>query len=348
MQSMTKYLLRSACLLLAFSTCLRAETFELKNATTVAVFDSNGLVSLKDMLSGASMNLSTDAWSLAIDDTTLRSSNARPRIDRNSDSEITYNYDLSGYRIVVVYRLDPGWRFVSKQLKLLRVPVSTFTVHRVTPLDVNLKDKVTSVYVPSVYTPQFGTTIEQSRRSLPGKDYGAFLRLPDKTGVMFVVQNPYLDVAHREQSTTLTYSPEMQWQQAWGEFISDMACIGPYRLSDQRLPREMVAEWHLPPATMLDDGMDRTEIAAFTDCVSKFLIDPAPSPISVEVGWTLNDYQIDVGTSEGEAEYKRVIDMVSQLGIQALLYAPGNSRLAERTQSTDSWSWEYVLWLNLG
>ena len=94
--------------------------------------------------------------------------------------------------------------------------------------------------------------------------------------------------------------------------------------------------------------MDEAEIAAFTDCVRAFLIDPASSPISVEVGWTLNDYQIDVGTDEGKAEYKRIIDTASALGVQTLLYAPGNSKLADRTESTDSWSWEYVLWLNLG
>ncbi len=68
----------------------------------------------------------------------------------------------------------------------------------------------------------------------------------------------------------------------------------------------------------------------------------------MEVGWTLNDYQIDVGTAEGKAEYKRIINSASALGIRTLLYAPGNSNLAERTQSADTWSWEYVLWLNMG
>ncbi len=74
----------------------------------------------------------------------------------------------------------------------------------------------------------------------------------------------------------------------------------------------------------------------------------APAPISVEVGWTLNDYQIDVGTPEGVAEYRRIIDTASELGIRTLLYAPANSKLSERTKSTHSWSWEYVLWLGLG
>ncbi len=36
------------------------------------------------------------------------------------------------------------------------------------------------------------------------------------------------------------------------------------------------------------------------------------------------------------------------MGIKNLLYAPANSKLSVRIDSTDSWSWEYVLWLNLG
>jgi hypothetical protein len=100
----------------------------------------------------------------------------------------------------------------------------------------------------------------------------------------------------------------------------------------------------------IDDLIDksRAEVAAFTDCVRKFLVNQAQEPNSVEVGWTLNDYQIDVGTQKGQAEYKRIIDTASSLGVKTLLYAPGNSKLSERTESADTWGWEYVLWLNLG
>ena len=261
---------------------------------------------------------------------------------------MTYSYRLAGYQIDAVYRLNPGWRFVTKQLKVLHTPGAHFTVHRITSLRMTLKDAIGSTFVPSNYEPQIGQTIAESRRSLPGKDYGVFLRLPKNNGAMLVVQNPYLNVEHHDQSVDIAYAPEMQWQASWGTFSSDIACIGPYHLSGQRLPREMVLEWSLPPSSTPDDGTDRAEIAAFTDCVHDFLIDPSPTPISVETGWTLNDYQIDVGTPAGVAEYKRIFDVTSELGIKTLLYAPGNSKLAERTESKDTWSWEYVLWLNLG
>jgi hypothetical protein len=332
------------CLPVIFPLMAHSANLYLKNASTVAAFDENGLLSVKDIGSGVSSAFSADRWSLTLDSTTLRSTDAAPQIQKTGENEITYNYRISGYRMQAVYRLRPEWHFVTKQLRVLDAPGGTYTVHRVTPIEVELTDAVLSWYVPSSYEPQVG----QTRKRAPAMDYGAFLRFRKDRGLMLVVQNPFLHMERQGQHVSATYAPEMAWQASWGDFASDIACIGPYRLSGQRLPREMVLEWELPPAPTPSDGMDRTEIAAFTNCVRAFLIEPAPAPINVEVGWTLNDYQIDVGTPEGAAEYRRIIDTASELGIRTLLYAPANSKLSERTRSTDSWSWEYVLWLGLG
>ena len=332
------------CLPLIFPLMAHSANLYLKNASTLAAFDENGLLSVKDIGSGVSSGFSADRWSLTLDGTTLRSTDAAPQIQKTGENEITYNYRISGYRMEAVYRLRPEWHFVTKQLRILDAPGGTYTVHRVTPIEMELTDAVLFSYVPSSYEPQVGQTTKRA----PGMDYGAFLRFPKDRGLMLVVQNPFLHIERQGQHVSATYAPEIAWQASWGGFASDIACIGPYRLSGQRLPREMVLEWKLPPASTPSDGMDRAEIAAFTNCVRAFLIDPAPAPISVEVGWTLNDYQIDVGTPEGVAEYRRIIDTASELGIRTLLYAPANSKLSERTKSTDSWSWEYVLWLGLG
>jgi hypothetical protein len=348
MQSFCLGFRRLLCLLLLSPVIACAEHQELRNATMVATFGPTGLLSVKDNASKTTITLTQDTWSLAIDGVTLRSGNAKPRISLTNASEVIYRYELSGYQIQATYRLRPGWRFVSKQLVVLHAPVEVFTVQRVTPIEVQLRDEVSSAYVPPTYVPQLGETEEQSRKTLPGKDFGVFLRGSEGSGAMLVVQNPFLEVSHSGYSAKVAYSPEMEWRREWGNFVGDTACIGPYRLSGQRLPREMVLEWRLSPATIADDGLDRAEITAFTDCVRAFLVAPAPSPISVEVGWTLNDYQIDVGTPEGRNEYKRIIDSASSLGIRTLLYAPGNSKLAERANSVDAWSWEYVLWLGLG
>jgi hypothetical protein len=223
-----------------------------------------------------------------------------------------------------------------------------FTVRRVEPWNLTLKTEIQSDYQPSVYVPQFGKTIEQSRRDLTGKDYGEFLRFGDNKGAFLLVQNPFLEVHRQANVVTVSYEPEMEWRQAWGQFETDIACIGTYGLTGVRNPREMITEWHLAAPDSLADGMDKAEVDAFTACVREFLISPAPDPISVLVGWTLNDYQIDVGTLDGRTEYKRIIDVASELGIQTLLYGPGNSQTAERTKSVDTWGWEYVLWLGMG
>ena len=327
---------------------LFAQSIELKNAETVAVLNKQGIVSIEDITSGTRLDLAQDAWSIAIDDVVLNSGDAQPSIARTDAGHASYDYQISGYRIRVLYSLEVNWRFVGKQIKVLQVPKENFTVRRVIPWNLIAKTPVTADYVPSAYVPQFGKTIEQSREALPPKDFGEFLRLGENGGALLVVQNPYLQVERKGQSATISYAPEMQWRQAWGEFTSDTACIGTYRLSGHRLAREMVKEWHLAPPKTPDDGMDTSEVSAYTDCVRAFLVNPSPTPISVEVGWTLNDYQIDVGTEQGKAEYQRIIDTASALGIQTLLYGPENSTLADRKQSADSWGWEYVLWLNMG
>jgi len=348
MSALHGFVLSFSSLVVAANLGALAQTLELKNESTAATFGPVGLVAVIDTASGTRIDLARDAWSLTIDGSTLRSGDSQPKVAKTAAGDVAYDYETSGYRIQVTYRLGAGWRFVSKQIRVAHAPNAKFTIHRVVPWDLTVRDEVNSDYVPSTYVPQFGGTIEQSRKSLPGKDLGEFLRLAGDAGALLTVQNPYLAVLRDGQSVTIGYAPEMEWQQAWGEFASDAACIGAYRLGGHRKPREMVLEWHLAPGKTAADGMDDVEIAAFTGCVRAFLIDPSPEPISVEAGWTLNDYQIDVGTDEGKAEYKRIIDTASELGIRTLLYAPANSTLADRTQSADSWGWEYVLWLNLG
>src|SRR5205814_1323023 len=95
-------------------------------------------------------------------------------------------------------------------------------------------------------------------------------------------------------------------------------------------------------------GMDVAEVAAFTGMVRSLFIYEPKAPINVFVGWCVNDYQIDVGTPEGRAEYRRVFDQAAASGAQYVLYAPSNSLLSRREESVDDWSWEHVLWLGLG
>ncbi|MGE5360979.1 MAG: hypothetical protein ACM3NQ_18325 [Bacteroidales bacterium] len=143
-----------------------------------------------------------------------------------------------------------------------------------------------------------------------------------------------------------------------GPFVADRGLLAPVQLTGRRLPDRMVPEWVLaapaPPALPAPStlpaqpGMDQAEIDAFTELVRAFLLVKPSKPVNVLVGWCLNDYQVDVATPEGRAEYKRIFEQASAVGADYVLYAPSNSDLSRREQSVDDWSWEHVLWLNLG
>ena len=343
-----RFLCTSAVLFSSLGAIGAAQTFALKNGIASAGLGPRGLTSVTDVASGTRIEIAADEWSITIGERTLRSEDGTPAVRRTGDNEVVYDYDLSPYRIQAVYNINPGWTFVSKQLRVVSAPDNSFSVNAVVPWILKLSTPVQSDFVPSVYVPQFGATLEQSRKSLPGKDYGDFLRFGDGKGAFLAVQNPFLDVHRDGEAITISYKPEMEWQPSWSAFASDIACIGAYPLTGIRNAREMVKEWHLAPPATASDGMDKAEVEAFTACVRAFLIHPAPDPISVLVGWTLNDYQIDVGTTAGKEEYERIIDTAAQLGIETLLYAPGNSQTAVRTESADTWGWEYVLWLGMG
>jgi hypothetical protein len=101
----------------------------------------------------------------------------------------------------------------------------------------------------------------------------------------------------------------------------------------------MLAEWKLGPGDA-KPGMDEAEVEAFTDMVRAFTIAKPARPVNVFVPWCLNDYQIDIATPEGRAEYKRMFDVAAELGADFAVFAPTNSDLAKREDSTDDWSWE--------
>lgn len=320
---------------------------ELRNDSVTAEFDRRGLISIAAPKRNEVIHLRHDEFSISIDADRIDSAKLQPEVKPGSANVVTYGYSFRGYAINVIYELRPGWRAVTKQLQIVRAPRSTYLVHFVEPSRVEVGEPISSMFTPGTYEPQFGDP-QDSRKSLSTQDFGAFLRLSEANGFMLLAQNPFLEISRDGQSVSLSYQPEMEWQSAWGPFSSDLACLGPYQITGRRLPSKMVLEWKLPPASVSSDGADEGEIQAYTDCVDAFLRHPSPKPITVEVGWTLNDYQIDVARPEGRAEYKRILDTSSDLGTQYLLYAPANYELAQIKDDADDWHWEHVLWLGLG
>jgi hypothetical protein len=140
----------------------------------------------------------------------------------------------------------------------------------------------------------------------------------------------------------------MDWRVEYGPFHSDRGLLAPYTMTGRMNPDRMIPEWRLEPDPPIGPGMDDAEIAAFTAMVRAFLLYKPEKPLNLMVGWCANDYQIDIALPEGRTEYTRIIDRAAELGAEYLLFAPTNSALSRREESTDDWSWEHTLWLGLG
>jgi hypothetical protein len=336
------------CLILfgSVSTWCRGQEFRLTNDELLAEFGPGGLVALTDLKSGERVQFARDEFELVVDQTSVDSARVIPTVIKEQ-AGLAYSFTTHDYSIKVVYELRAGWRFLTKRIEIVGSPTESYKLAEVEPLRLLVRDPITSSFTPATYLPQFGEAAEHWAERFTPRQYGIFLRFKEKRGLMLAVENPFLEVVRNGQDAAVRYRPEMTWRTEWGAWSSDVAVIGVYQQSGNRIPAHVIYEWKAS-AVEGNPGADSNEIQAYTESVRQFLLHPPRNPISVEVGWTLNDYQIDVATTEGRAEYKRVMDMASDLGIDYLLYAPSNHELALAENDVDDWNWEHVLWLGLG
>ena len=76
------------------------------------------------------------------------------------------------------------------------------------------------------------------------------------------------------------------------------------------------------------EGLYQGERKAFVSCVEEHYSDHesrADKTVKVNVAWDENDYQIDVGTTPGQTEYKRIIDRNAEFGVTHIVYEPANT-----------------------
>jgi hypothetical protein len=340
-------LLVSLSFLSFFNAGSRGQGLQLKNDDLVAEFGPRGLVAITDQKYGNTIDFDHDDFTLVVDGASIDSARITSQV-KKEDGGLAYVFSLDGFTIKALYELHDGWRFLTKRIEIVESPTVSYTLSEVQPLRLTLREPIESSFTPATYLPQFGPSAENWTGQLSTRQYGTFLRLKKQEGLMLTVQNPFLEVIQNAQNTSIRYRPEITWRKEWGSWSSDPAVIGLYQQSGNRIPARMVYEWKAPEKASVNNGADTGEIEAYTECVRQFVLNPSPNPISVEVGWTLNDYQIDVATAEGRSEYKRVMDTASDLGIENLLYAPANHDLALIEYDVDDWNWEHVLWLGLG
>jgi hypothetical protein len=308
-----------------------ASAASLSNDRISADFNDRGLASLHDEATRSTYHFSRDDFEFTIDGRRY-DSGTLPAPERSADeTRITFTYREGPFEFAVVYELRPGWRFLSKQIAIAAASPAKFRVDSVTVFHALVNEPVKEDYV---IARAYG-------------DYGACLRFDRSRGLLVAAQNPFLAFQRTAGVFSLSYKPEMSWDIAWGPFEADRGLLAPYQLAGDPVPDKMLPEWQLGPAPE-KPGMDQAEIDAFSAMVREFLLYKPTNPLNIMVGWCANDYQVDIATPEGRAEYKRLLDAAYAVGAEHVLFAPANSAVSRRSESRDDWHWENVLWLGMG
>jgi hypothetical protein len=309
---------------------------DLNNGLISAEFDGRGLTTIVDHKTYERYQFHKDEFAVTLSGQTYDTASAKLVSHKQTEGRVAYNYNAGPYKIDVVYELRPKWRFLTKQIMVVEAPEGRFRLDGFTVFRGKLSGPVRDAAV-----------INRARANLGTGDYGAFLRTGKDRGLLVTAQNPFLAFHREGDDFSLSYRPEMEWDMERGPFEADCGILAPYEATGRRVPERMLPEWSLGP---IDEtpGLDEGEVAAFTEVVRQRLIYQPANPLNIMVGWCANDYQIDIATAEGRAEYKRILDMAAALGAEHILFAPANSALARREESRDDWKWEYLLWLGLG
>ena len=321
--------------LLPVSATAAGRNVTLTNGRVAAEFGERGLVSLSGPDAAASLRFAQDDFAITLGGASYESGALPTPVRVATKDRVTYTWAAAPYRLVVVYDLASDWRFVSKQVTV-EGGGAPYRVTDVAVFQSRLAEPIASHFMPKSARPTLGTG-----------DYGACLRLDAVRGLLAVVQNPFLESRRDGQAFSIRYKPDVEWNPADGAFASDRGLLALYRPAGRVLPERMLPEWKMGPLDAAP-GMDEAEVAAFTDMVRAFTLSKPQRPVNVMVPWCLNDYQIDIATPEGRSEYKRVIEAAAELGADYAIFAPTNSDLARREDSTDDWSWENLLWAGFG
>ena len=313
---------------------------QLSNEFIEVRLDREGLTSLTDKVHGHTVAFHSDTSSLSVDNYTLSTARRDPvRVEKGRNSFV-YVYAIGRHTLKVVYELRPGWHFVTKQLVFdLKSSATAVQVRQVDMMNVAIRNAITETV--AIAKGARGVFLRWKKESRHG-GYGALLTL----------QNPMIDWQLDQGAASLSYAPDMEWKASYGPFESDRAIIAPYELSGIEYRFASLPEWqYYPDAATARDvrrKLDMAEIDCFAGCVRPWMIAPPAGTNIIHVGWTENDFQIDVGTAAGRTEYKRIIDRASELGVRHLLFAPANSQVSSLSQNTDAWGCGERLVVRLG
>ncbi len=316
-----------AIVVLAIAGHLPASAASLENDHIRADFNGSGLTMIHDKTLSTDTALSGDGFSVTLNGSLINSASLTPVIEEDSSSRRVFSFKSGTWTLRAVYELESGWRFVTKHLSITSSAGSTYQLGRLTLINSQLGPAITA--------------------DLAVRD-GRMIRF-NNSGMLFTVQNPYLEWTRTGQQIAAAYTPSMSWNPADGAFLTDKVILAPYTLSGHGYPNQIGSWLYVPDGSAVGNPViDRAEVEAFAGCVKALMKQDRNASERVHVGWTGNDFQIDVATAAGRTEYKRIIDQAAAVGCKHVLYTPANSSLASMAQNTDFWDFENILWLNLG
>ncbi len=321
----------------------------LQNDLLRAEFSNHSLSALVDRKTGFRLRLADETFSLILSGTEWNQRNLSPGKWTMAGDNILFIYVSNQYSVKVIYELRAGWRFITKRIVVEPLGGATeFRVNRISAFQASVEpapvDELSLPAPPSRTSGNWGTFLRFARNQVTPSDpaFGAFL----------LYQNPFnvLDVNGRDRA--VSYLPELDWKTEYGAFASDPFCMGLYPLSGTVFPATAIPEW-----TYVADfrdylgrnpKIDMAEADALVECVRSFLLYRPQKSIRVHVPWCENDYQIDVATPEGWAEFQRIIDRAAAVGCQYTLFTPANSELSSLRENSDAWGWENLLFFAMG
>lgn len=307
----------------------------LENDAVRAEFNAGGLVSLTDKASAKTVRLAADGFAVFAGNESLESDFLSPTLEQQSPTNRIYRFESGPWTARVVYELQPGWHFVSKRVLLANSGKKDVRVQRLEMLR-----GLVETPISNQQRIRDGTLLRFTDSGASNVTHSLFL----------VLQNPFLQLKRQDQRLSLAYAPDMMWTPGGAMFASDRLCLGVSELKGGTYPATMIPEWkqvdEFAPAPAREIYV--AEVDALVDCVRAFLLWRPTHTTRVNVGWCENDYQIDIATREGRAEYKRIIDQSAAIGCRNILFAPANSEVASLAENRDAWGWENLLWFTMG
>ena len=215
----------------------------------VCMFDRRGLVSMEDAALGRTFHFKTDRFRARNQSAADRQCWIRAVAVKAEPSRLTYTFRTEAFEINVVYELRAGWRFASKQVLVSGVHAGSFHVGAAEPLQFEIEDLLVRTLraeqpVPEAhplraagYLPPFTRRTRELGTPAPN------LTLPScawrrREGFSMLLQ--ILSSSASARAKSFRCATRRRWirKTAWGPFPCDRACLGPYRLSGRKIPKD--------------------------------------------------------------------------------------------------------------